>query len=48
MKARRADFVVRVRASCSSDHEHDFREAIERTLRQSSGQSAYEAFSAAC
>jgi hypothetical protein len=28
--ARRAGFVIRVGGSCSSDHEHDFREATER------------------
>jgi len=48
MKALRADFVVRVRPITSTRNEHDFREAIERALRQCSGQSAYEAFSAAC
>jgi hypothetical protein len=41
------------RYSCSkNEHDHESRarfalEAIERTLRQSSGQSAYESFSAA-
>jgi len=39
--ARHAGFVIRVRDSCSSEHEHDFRVAIEHN-------EADEIFSAAC
>ena len=37
-------FLARVRPSTSTKDEHEFCEAIERTLRQCSGRSAYELF----
>jgi hypothetical protein len=39
--------VARVRPSASTKDEHEFCEAIERTLRQCSEQSAYELLSIA-